>query len=141
MPRRSRFPPPAATPLKWRSPAGMIAGTRGSSDPPRWRSRGSGPTLEADAGTRPTCGRTGEEELMFEGLVVAMVTPFRRGAVDSDGTARLVDFMIDGGVEGLVVSGSTGEAATCTVEERRALWSFVKQRVRGRVPLIAGTGT
>lgn len=78
---------------------------------------------------------------MFEGLSVAMVTPFRRGEVDRDGTARLVDFMIEGGVENLVVSGSTGEAATCTVEERRALWTFVREQVRGRVPLIAGTGT
>jgi len=78
---------------------------------------------------------------MFDGLLVAMVTPFRQGALDLDGTGRLVDFMIDGGVEGLVVSGSTGEAATCSVEERRTLWAFVKQRVRGRVPVVAGTGT
>lgn len=78
---------------------------------------------------------------MFEGLSVAMVTPFRRGEVDQEGTARLVDFMIEGGVENLVVSGSTGEAATCTVEERRALWQFVRERVRGRIPVIAGTGT
>src|SRR5438876_6080345 len=78
---------------------------------------------------------------MFEGLMVAMVTPFRDGGIDLEATARLVDFMIDGGVEGLVVSGSTGEAATCSVEERRNLWTFVKQRVHGRVPLVAGTGT
>lgn len=78
---------------------------------------------------------------MFEGLSVAMVTPFRRGEVDHDGAARLVDFMIEGGVECLVVSGSTGEAATCTVEERRVLWRFVRERVRGRIPVVAGTGT
>lgn len=78
---------------------------------------------------------------MFDGLMVAMVTPFRRGEVDWEGTDRLVEFMIAGGVEGLVVSGSTGEAATTTVEERRALWKFAKERVRGRVPLVAGTGT
>lgn len=78
---------------------------------------------------------------MFDGLTVAMVTPFRKGGIDLDGTARLVDFMIEGGVENLVVSGSTGEAATCTVEERRDLWRFVKQRAAGRVPVIAGTGT
>lgn len=78
---------------------------------------------------------------MFDGLVVAMVTPFRNGALDLDGTGRLVDFMLDGGVEGLVVSGSTGEAATCSIEERRTLWTHVKQRVKGRVPVIAGTGT
>jgi len=78
---------------------------------------------------------------MFEGLTVAMVTPFRQGEVDLEATARLVDFMLEGGVEGLVVSGSTGEAATCSVEERRSLWRFVRERVRGRVPVVAGTGT
>ena len=60
---------------------------------------------------------------MFEGLSVAMVTPFRDGAVDYDATARLVEWMIEGGVQGLVVSGSTGEAATTSHEERRALCS------------------
>ena len=78
---------------------------------------------------------------MFEGLTVAMVTPFRDGAVDFEATGRLLDFLLAGGTECLVVSGSTGEAATCTVEERRALWRFAKERVRGRVPLVAGTGT
>jgi hypothetical protein len=53
---------------------------------------------------------------MFEGLTVAMVTPFRQGELDLEATARLVDFMLEGGVEGLVVSGSTGEAATCSEE-------------------------
>lgn len=78
---------------------------------------------------------------MFDGMTVAMVTPFKGGALDLEGTARLIDFMIEGGVEGLVVSGSTGEAATCSVEERRTLWRFTKERVRGRVPLIAGSGS
>ena len=78
---------------------------------------------------------------MFEGLSVAMVTPFRGGAIDRDATARLVDWMIDGGVQGLVVSGSTGEAATCSAEERRTLLAFVKERVKGRVWIVAGTGT
>ncbi len=78
---------------------------------------------------------------MFEGLSVAMVTPFRDGALDLDATAALVEFLLEGGVECLVVSGSTGEAATCTLEERRTLWRFARERVRGRVPLIAGTGT
>jgi 4-hydroxy-tetrahydrodipicolinate synthase len=54
---------------------------------------------------------------------------------------RLVEFVLDGGAEGLVVSGSTGEAATCTLEERRTLWRFVRERVGGRVPVVAGTGS
>lgn len=78
---------------------------------------------------------------MFEGLSVAMVTPFRGGAVDEEAVARLVEHMLTGGVEGVVVSGSTGEAATCTLEERRRLWAFVKERVRGRAWVVAGTGT
>ena len=78
---------------------------------------------------------------MFEGLVVAMVTPFKDGALDLEAMRRHVDFMLDGGVEGLVVSGSTGEAATCSVEERLELWRAVKSHVRGRVPVVAGTGT
>ncbi len=78
---------------------------------------------------------------MFEGLSVAMVTPFRSGVVDWPATAKLVEHMITGGVQGIVCSGSTGEAATCTVEERRELWAFVKQRAAGRVWVVAGTGT
>jgi 4-hydroxy-tetrahydrodipicolinate synthase len=78
---------------------------------------------------------------MFEGLVVAMVTPFRNGELDLESVARHVDFMLEGGVEGLVVSGSTGEAATTTVEERLRLWRTVRDRVHGRVPVVAGTGT
>jgi len=78
---------------------------------------------------------------MFRGLMVAMVTPFKNGALDLDATDRLVEYMLTGGVEGLVVSGSTGEAATCSLDERRALWAFVRDRARGRVPVVAGTGT
>jgi len=78
---------------------------------------------------------------MFDGLTVAMVTPFRDGRLDLEAAERLIDFLLEGGVEGLVVSGSTGEAATCTVEERLELWRMTKSRVRGRVPVIAGTGS
>ena len=78
---------------------------------------------------------------MFRGLSVAMVTPFRAGQIDWDATAKLVEHLIAGGVQGLVVSGSTGEAATTSVEERRELWKFVKERVKGRVWIVAGTGT
>ena len=78
---------------------------------------------------------------MFEGLTVAMVTPFRGGELDLDATDGLIDFLIEGGVEVLVISGSTGEAATCSIEERRRWWGFAKSRIHGRIPLVAGTGT
>ena len=78
---------------------------------------------------------------MFDGLVVALVTPFRDGGLDLEAMGRLLEFQLDHGVEGVVVSGSTGEAATCSVEERRQLWTFVRERVKSRVPVIAGTGS
>jgi len=78
---------------------------------------------------------------MFDGLSVAMVTPFRGGQLDLEATARLVEFLIEGGTQTLIVSGSTGEAATCTVEERRTLWKFVRDRAAKRIPVVAGTGT
>src|SRR5437867_12989212 len=93
--------------------------------------------MDRDAARGRTEGRTS----MFEGLIVAMVTPFRDGSLDLEATARLTDFMLEGGVEGMVVSGSTGEAATCSADERRTLWRFVRERARGRVPVVAGTGT
>lgn len=78
---------------------------------------------------------------MFDGLSVAMVTPFRGGQLDLEATARLVEFLIEGGTQTLIVSGSTGEAATCTLEERRTLWKFVRDRAARRLPVVAGTGT
>ena len=71
---------------------------------------------------------------MFEGLSVALVTPFRDGALDEPATERLVDFVSSGGTDVLVVAGSTGEAATCTREERRRLYALVKAANGGRAP-------
>src|SRR5690349_22418782 len=112
------------------------------------RARGGGPRGHADrsrgdgvhggvAGDLTSRAPSTRRSPMFEGLSVAMVTPFRNGAVDREATARLVDHMIEGGVQGLVVSGSTGEAATCTVEERRELWAFVRDRAKKRVWVVA----
>ena len=78
---------------------------------------------------------------MFEGLSVAMVTPFKNGAIDYTAVSNLVEFMIEGGVQGLVVSGSTGEAATTSFDEKRELWKFVKAQAKGRAWMVVGTGT
>jgi len=78
---------------------------------------------------------------MFEGLSVALVTPFKDGALDEAGVERLVDFVIGGGTDVLVVAGSTGEAVTLTREERRRLYQAVQRANRGRARLVAGTGT
>lgn len=78
---------------------------------------------------------------MFEGLSVALVTPFKDGAVDEAAVERLVDFVITGGTDVLVVAGSTGEAVTLTREERRRLYAAVQGANGGRARLVAGTGT
>jgi len=78
---------------------------------------------------------------MFEGLSVAIVTPFSNGQLDEPATERLVDFLVASAVDCLVVSGSTGEGATLTDGERRRLFELVRHAVAGRCQLVAGTGT
>jgi 4-hydroxy-tetrahydrodipicolinate synthase len=79
---------------------------------------------------------------MFTGSMVALVTPMKRdGALDLRGFAALLDFHLAAGTEGIVLGGTTGEAPTLTAEELERLLREAQRLVRGRVPLIAGTGT
>lgn len=78
----------------------------------------------------------------FGSLLVAMVTPMLPdGVVDTVGVDRLVDHLLDGGCEALVVAGTTGEAATLTDGETAALVEQVRSRVGGRARVVAGVGT
>jgi 4-hydroxy-tetrahydrodipicolinate synthase len=76
----------------------------------------------------------------FEGCLTALVTPFRDGKVDFDGLARLVDWQIEQGVDGIVSVGTTGESATLGVEDHVAVIAATVKAARGRVPVIAGAG-
>jgi 4-hydroxy-tetrahydrodipicolinate synthase len=77
----------------------------------------------------------------FEGVGVALVTLFDRdGALDAPATAAHAARLVDAGIRGLVVAGSTGEAATLEPDERSALLAAVRESVAGRVPVLAGTG-
>lgn len=78
---------------------------------------------------------------MFRGCFVALVTPFRDGQVDFPALADLVDYIIEGGVHGLVPCGTTGESPTLDDEEHAAIVAAVAKQTRGRVPVVAGTGT
>lgn len=78
---------------------------------------------------------------MFEGLSVAMVTPFRGGRVDSDAVDRLIAHLNDGGVDGFVPAGCTGEAATLDLQEREWLVRRCVERRRPGAFVLAGTGT
>jgi 4-hydroxy-tetrahydrodipicolinate synthase len=77
----------------------------------------------------------------FGGSLVAIVTPFRDGDVDLDAFALLVEWQIASGTKGIVVAGTTGESATLHPEEREALCRRAIDAARGRVPVVAGTGT
>lgn len=79
--------------------------------------------------------------MKLEGAITAMVTPMREGAIDEAGVGRFVRSQLDGGIEGLLVNGSTGEAATLTDDEQEYLLRLVIDRVGGAVPVIGGVGS
>lgn len=78
---------------------------------------------------------------LFKGIATAMVTPMTQQGIDFDGLARLIDFQIENGINALIPTGTTGESATLSPEERKEVIAFTLRRVDGRVPVIAGTGT
>jgi 4-hydroxy-tetrahydrodipicolinate synthase len=78
---------------------------------------------------------------MFEGVSTALITPFRDGEIDEPALQELVEFQIAAGIDGLVPCGSTGESATMSHTEHRRVIELVVAAARGRVPVIAGTGS
>ncbi|WP_456114933.1 4-hydroxy-tetrahydrodipicolinate synthase [Salinibacillus xinjiangensis] len=79
--------------------------------------------------------------MSFGEVLTAMVTPFdARGEVDLEKTKRLVDYLIENGSDGLVVTGTTGESPTLSDQEKAFFYDKVAEYVGGRVPVIAGTG-
>lgn len=81
------------------------------------------------------------ERMKLEGSMVAIVTPFRDGEVDYDALGRLIEFQIDGGTQGIIPCGTTGESPTLSHQEHDRVIAFVAEKVAGRVPVIAGTGS
>jgi len=78
---------------------------------------------------------------MITGSIVALITPmFPDGAIDYDALARLVDWHVAEGTDGIVSVGTTGESATLSVEEHLEVIRFTLARAAGRIPIIAGTG-
>jgi 4-hydroxy-tetrahydrodipicolinate synthase len=77
----------------------------------------------------------------FTGTFTAIVTPFRDGAVAFDELKKLVNFQIKGGISGLVPVGTTGESPTVSHEEHLDVIRCTIETARGRVPVIAGTGS
>ncbi len=78
---------------------------------------------------------------MFRGAFTALVTPFRNGSVDYDALKKLVDAQIEGGIDGLVPCGTTGESPTLTHAEQIKVIETVVDAAGGKVPIIAGAGS
>ncbi|MFQ5480202.1 MAG: 4-hydroxy-tetrahydrodipicolinate synthase [Thermodesulfobacteriota bacterium] len=78
---------------------------------------------------------------MLKGAFTALVTPFTEGVLDEKAFTRLVARQIDGGVQGLVPCGTTGESATLAHEEHNRVIDLTIEAAAGRVPVIAGTGS
>jgi 4-hydroxy-tetrahydrodipicolinate synthase len=78
---------------------------------------------------------------LFRGVLPALITPFRNGALDEDAFIALVERQIAGGVHGLVPVGTTGETATLSHDEHRRVVELCVKTAGGRVPVVAGAGS
>lgn len=79
---------------------------------------------------------------IFTGMATAIVTPMHTdGSIDYEALGRFVEFQIGSGINGLVVMGTTGENATIEPEDQKKVIAYTVEKVAGRVPVIAGTGT
>lgn len=79
---------------------------------------------------------------IFTGAGVALITPMHSdGSVNYDELARLLEFQVENGTDAIIACGTTGEAATLSVKEHCEVLKFVCERINGRIPVIAGTGS
>ena len=78
---------------------------------------------------------------IFTGAATALVTPLNENGVDYAAFEKLINWQIDEGIDALVICGTTGEGSTLTDEEHREVLKFALEVAKGRVPMIAGTGS
>ncbi len=78
---------------------------------------------------------------MFQGAMVAIITPFKNGQVDEAAFRNLIDFQIENGTHGIVPCGTTGESATLSFKEHERVIEIAIEQANKRVPVIAGTGS
>ena len=81
------------------------------------------------------------KEPIFRGAATALITPLTENGVDYESFGRLIDWQISEGIDALVIAGTSGEGSTLTDEEHRAVLKFCIEKIAGRVPAIAGTGS
>lgn len=78
---------------------------------------------------------------IFRGAGIAIITPFTEDGINFDELGRILDDQIKGGTDAIIITGTTGESATMTDEEHRAAIKYAVEYVKGRIPVIAGTGS
>ena len=78
---------------------------------------------------------------MFQGAMVAVVTPFKNGQLDENGLRQLIEFQIANGTRGIIPCGTTGESPTLSHEEHERVVAITVEQVDKRIPVIAGTGS
>jgi len=78
---------------------------------------------------------------MFHGVITALVTPFKDGNIDEEAFRAHLERQVEAGVDGVVPTGTTGEAATLSVAEHKRVIQIAVEQIAGRVPVIAGTGS
>ncbi len=78
---------------------------------------------------------------MFRGSIPPLVTPFKQGQIDEAALRRLIRRVVEAGSHGVSVGGTTGEPGTQTLEERKRVIEIALEETKGRVPLLAGTGS
>jgi 4-hydroxy-tetrahydrodipicolinate synthase len=78
---------------------------------------------------------------MFKGSITALITPFKNGQLDEEALRQLVEWQIAEGTHGLVPTGTTGESPTLNFDEHKRVIEITVETARGRIPVIAGTGS
>lgn len=78
---------------------------------------------------------------VFKGVATAIITPLNEAGIDFDSFGRLIEWQIAEGVNAIVACGTTGEGSTLTDEEHKEAIRFAVEKVNGRIPVIAGTGS
>lgn len=78
---------------------------------------------------------------LFKGSGVAIVTPFNEGGVDFEKLGELLDWHVQSGTDAIIICGTTGEATTMSDAEKKAAYKFTVDKISGRIPVIAGTGS
>ncbi len=82
-----------------------------------------------------------KKNTIFQGAATALITPLNEKGVDYNAFGKLIDWQISEGINALVIAGTTGEGSTLSDEEHREVLRYAIERINGRVPCIAGTGS